>query len=236
MNKETRDREKYSDVADERKSGAATAVIIISTLLLLYFWPEIKTTKEIPQKQVEIAPPLDFKELDLKDLKVEQKEGGQSTANNNPNNKTNSRNKLTSNQKGGDETPSGSERQSDNPFGDGGTGDDGDRFGRNGNGNNGEGPDDRGNGTTGGTADRKLLNPPAIPQYEINYDCKISLKVSLNDDGSCRSVTVIKRESNCNDITIINDVVARVKRTIRYSLKTTGTKDHAFFIVRIDSR
>ena len=61
MNKEARDREKYSDVGDERKSGAATAVIIISTLLLLYFWPKIETTKEIPQKHVEIAPPLDFK-------------------------------------------------------------------------------------------------------------------------------------------------------------------------------
>ena len=236
MNKEARDREKYSDVGDERKSGLATAAIIISTLLLLYFWPKIETTKETTQKHVEIAPPLDFKELDLKDLKVENKEGGQSTANNNPNRKTNSRNKLTSSQTGGDETPSGSERQSDNPFGNGGTGDDGDRFGRNGNGNQGDGPDDRGNGNTGGNADRKLINTPSIPQYEINYDCKISLKVTLNDDGSCRTVTVIKRESNCNDINIINDVIARVKRTIKYNMRTSGAKDHAFFIVRIDSR
>lgn len=36
MNKEARDREKYSDVGDERKSGLATAAIIISTLLLLF--------------------------------------------------------------------------------------------------------------------------------------------------------------------------------------------------------
>ncbi|MFM7299992.1 MAG: hypothetical protein ACKO1R_02510, partial [Crocinitomicaceae bacterium] len=162
---------KPSNFNDEHKSGVATAVIIISTLLLLYFWPKIETTKETTQKQVEIAPPLDFKELDLKDLKVENKEGGQSTANNNPNRKTNSRNKLTSNQTGGDETHSGSENKSKNPFGNGGTGDDGNRFGKNGNGNQGDGPDDSGNGIKGGNADRKLINKPSIPQYEINYDC-----------------------------------------------------------------
>ncbi len=107
-------------------------------------------------------------------------------------------------------------------------------FGRNG--NQGDGPDDSGNGNRGGNADRKLINQPSIPQYEINYDCKISLKVTLNDDGSCRTVTVIKRESNCNDINIVNDVIERVKRTIKYNTRTSGAKDHAFFIVRIDSR
>jgi len=232
----SKDDEKPNFFNDERKSGIATAVIIISTLLLLYYWPKIETTKETPQKQVLIAPPLDFEELDLKELKVENKEGGQSTANNSPNRKTNSRNKLTSNQTGGDETPSGSKRQSDNPFVNGGTGDDGDRFGRNGNGNQGDGPDDREIGNTSGDTDRKLLNKPNIPQYEINYDCKISLKVILNDDGSCRIAKVIKRESNCNDINIVNDVIARVKRTIKYNMRTSGAKDHAFFIVRIDSR
>ena len=240
MNKEVEKKEKPIFFNDYRKSGAATAVIIISTLLLLYFWPKIETTKETTQKQVEIAPPLDFKELNLKDLKVENKEGGQSTANNNPNRKTNSRNKLTSNQTGGDETPSGSERQSDNPFGNGGTGDDGDRFGRNGNGNHGDGPDDRGNGNTRGNADRKLINQPSIPQYEINYDCQIVLKISLNDNGTVRAIKWInkmgKEETNCNDINIINDVMERVKSTIKYNTRTPEAKDHAFFIVRFESR
>ncbi|MBM3455793.1 MAG: hypothetical protein FJX80_11685 [Bacteroidetes bacterium] len=234
MNNGKSHREKYSDVNDERKSGVATAVIIISTLFLVYLWPKIETTKENPQKQVVIVPPLDFKELDLKDLKVENKEGGQSTASNNLNRKTNSRNKLTSKQTGGDETPSGSQSQSGSNFD--GLDDDGERMGNNGKGNQGDGPDDRGTGNTSGDTDRKLLYKPNIPQYEINYDCKISLKVILNDDGSCRNAKVVKRESNCNDINIINDVIARVKRTIKYNMRTSGAKDHAFFIVRIDSR
>jgi hypothetical protein len=233
MNKEVEKKEKPIFFNDERKSGAATTVIIIATLLLLYFWPKIETTKETTQKQVEIAPPLDFKELNLKDLKVENKEGEQSTANNNPNRKTNSPNKLSSNQPGGDETPSGSKNQTNNFNG---LNDDGKRMGDNGNGNQGDGPDDRGNGNTGGNADRKLINKPSIPQYEINYDCKISLKVTLNDDGSCRTVTVIKRESNCNDINIVNDVIARVKRTIKYNMRTSGANDHAFFNVEIEAR
>jgi hypothetical protein len=232
MNKEVEKKEKPIFFNDERKSGAATAVIIISTLLLLYFWPKIETTKETTQKQVEIAPPLDFKELDLKDLKVENKEGGQSTANNNPNRKTNSRNKLTSNHTGGDETPSGSERQSDNPFCNGGKGDNGDRFSRDG---SGDPVDDPGK-VPGGNAERKLINQPSIPKYDTDKDLKITLKVTLNDDGSCRTVTVIKRESNCNDYNIINDVIARVKRTIKYNMRTSGAKDHAKFTVRIDSR
>ena len=204
------------------------------------------------------------KELDLSDLKVELKEDEKYVAP--PDKKTYSRNKLTSNQTGGDEIPSGSERQSDNPFGNGGTGDDGDQFGRNGNGNQGVGPDgksggagddgdrfgrngngngngnqgdgpyDRGNRNTGGNADRKLINKPSLPQYEINYDCKISLKVTLNDDGSCRTVTVIKRESNCDDINIVNDVIAKVKSTIKYNTRIPEAKDHAFFTVIIETR
>jgi hypothetical protein len=204
------------------------------------------------------------KELDLSDLKVELKEDEQYVAP--PEKKTNSRKKLTSNQTEVDETPSGSERQSDNTFGNGGTvndsdqfgrngnenqgvgpngnsdgtGDDGDRFGRNGNGNHGDGPDDCGNGNTRGNADRKLINQPSIPQYEINYDCQIVLKISLNDNGTVRAIKWInkmgKEETNCNDINIINDVMERVKSTIKYNTRTPEAKDHAFFIVRFESR
>lgn len=214
-------------------SGGSTVIILSLLFFLLFSWTfELEEKEE--QAMVEIAPPLDFQELNLNDLKVDASKSGSSTANNSPNRKTNNPNKLVSNKTGGDETQSGSQKPSNNPFGNGGTGDNGNGFGNSGTGN-GDGNDSRGNGGGTGIA-RILLQTPSIPQYEINYDCKISLKISLDDQGKATYIQVVKRETNCNSQTILKDVIERVKRSIIYNKRLENAVDYAFFTIKIESR
>lgn len=214
-------------------SGISTTLIVSLFLLLLFAW-EIDLNEQEEQAMVEIAPPLDFKELNLNDLKVDANNSGKSSSNNNKNNKTNNPNKIVSNKNGGDESKPGSKNQSNNPFGNGGTGTNGNGFG---NGDNGTGNGDDSRGNSGGPGiERILVRTPSIPKYEINYDCKISLKVYLKDDGTARSVSVVKKETNCNDQSIINDVIAKVKRGILYNNRKENAIDYAFFTIKIESR
>ena len=232
MNKKVNDLMKPQKNRDYFSAGS-TVLILSLLFLLLFSWTfDLEEKKE--QAAVEIAPPLDFQELNLSDLKVDASQSGSSTANDNPNRKTNNPNKIVSNKTGGDETQTGSKNQSNNPFGNGGTGDTGNGFGDGGTGS-GEGDDPRGNGGGKGIA-RILISTPSIPQYEINYDCKISLKISLNEQGRATGVQVVKKETNCNSQTIIKDVIDRVKRTILYNKKLENALDYAFFTIKIESR
>ncbi|MBM3160239.1 MAG: hypothetical protein FJZ66_02800 [Bacteroidetes bacterium] len=155
-------------------------------------------------------------------MKVENKEGGQSAANNSPNRKTNSRNKLTSNQTGGDETPSGSKRQSKNNF-EGGLDDDRERLGRTPKGED-PGPDDPRKGNT----EREVLNNPVIPppSRRLGDDVfYITIKVFLNNDGTCKSVSWLSSKPILYDQEYKDKVKEAVKRTIKCSARKPGQQD-----------
>ncbi|MFM6934891.1 MAG: hypothetical protein ACKOXP_05565 [Flavobacteriales bacterium] len=105
-----------------------------------------------------------------------------------------------------------------NYFGSGGNG------GETGSGNgpfggSGSGPDD-GNGPGRGTGSGKArvrLNNVNLPQYDIDVDCRVGLKITINSDGVITDCRSIKSVTTCTSQSIINDVINRVKQQVKFN-------------------
>lgn len=89
------------------------------------------------------------------------------------------------------------------PFGGVGNGDE----------NGGVGP---GRGGGSGKA-RTRQNNVVLPQYNIDIDCRVGLRLTINDDGTVVSARSIKSVTTCTDQSIINDVIRLVKQQVRYN-------------------
>lgn len=116
-----------------------------------------------------------------------------------------------------------------NPFGNGGnntsgsgagTGPFGDDVGQGGNGPNGPGS---------GSGGRVRLNDPNTSGIIPDHDATINLKVTINADGKILAVSNIPSQTTTTDQTIINQVISRVKRDVKYS-KAPGTANTTQYI------
>ncbi|MES2800509.1 MAG: hypothetical protein V4638_10875 [Bacteroidota bacterium] len=119
-------------------------------------------------------------------------------------------------------------QHSENPFGTGGSGTTGQGAGNSpfgndvGNGGNGTGPG-------AGTGGRVRLNDPNTSGIIPDQDATINLKVTINDQGAILSVSNIPSKTTTTDQTIINKVIAAVKRDVKYS-KSPGTTNATQYI------
>lgn len=143
--------------------------------------------------------------------------------------KVNSGNSQNHNTNNNTTNTSSSTKHSENPFGTGGSGTTGQGAGNSpfgsGVGNGGDGPGGPGSGAGG----RIRLNDPSTNNIIPNQDATINLKVTINADGDVISVSNIASKTTTTDQTIINKVIAAVKRDVRYS-KAPGTPNAVQYI------
>lgn len=117
-----------------------------------------------------------------------------------------------------------------NPFGTGGSG------GGNGAGNgpfggSGSGNDDGGIGPGRGNGSGKArvrLNNVVLPQYNVDIDSRVGLRLTVNADGSVVNARSIKSVTTCTDLSIVNDVIRLVRQQVRYN------KDSGAPMVEVD--
>ena len=192
-------------------SGFASICIVAVLLLLLFSW-KLKEADPPVKAKMEVAPPLDFKELNLDELKVESKSSSSKPSQNK--NKSKSKN-LTSNKKGGKESKSGGNNKSNDPFG-GGNGADVDGFNK----DIGDRPDVGDKPDGGGSTkkiERKLITSPSCGPYTARYSSTIVLSLTLNDDGSINYASV---SGTCQDSDLKSKVKNCIKKYARYNAKT----------------
>lgn len=134
--------------------------------------------------------------------------------NNNINVKVNSGN---SNKTNGNNTQNGpsTSHVGNNPFGSGGNG------GGTGAGNGPFGGigGGEGNGEGNGVGDGKnriRMNDPKLPEYAIDFDSKINLKLTINANGDVVNASYIRSIGTTIDLKIINEVIREVIKQVHY--------------------
>jgi len=241
-----------SRIADPRdiKIGWISAVISIILILILFFILTYQIADPPPQDVV-LMTETTLEELDLKELKVETGGAGGGTPSNDPidkpkeqiqqvltsktgqtTTKTGSSNKT--NGENPNNTPT-STNQSSNPFGSGGSGNGNGAgngpFGGAGDGVDGDGPSGAGDGKA-----RTRLNDAVLPSYDTDFDSRIHLKLTINSNGDVVSASVIQSKSTCTDQRIINQVIAEVKRQVKYKKDPSSGLVYAFYTVQIEAK
>ncbi len=156
------------------------------------------------------------------------------TGNNNINVKVNSGN---SNKTNGNNTQNGpsTSHVGNNPFGSGGNG------GGNGSGNgpfggNGGG---EGNGEGNGVGDGKnrvRLNDPKLPEYAIDFDSKINLKLTINANGDVVNASYIRSIGTTIDLKIINEVIREVIKQVHYKKDKDAGLAFTYLTVSLHAR
>jgi hypothetical protein len=131
--------------------------------------------------------------------------------------------------------PTSSPHQSTDPFGSGGNG------GRDGSGNGpfggpGNGAVENGPGGKGTGKPRVRLNNVTLPQYDIDVDCRVGLKITINADGVITDCRSIKSVTTCKSQTIINDVISRVKQQVKYNKEKGATLAQADYTIALNAR
>lgn len=124
---------------------------------------------------------------------------------------------------------------STDPFGSGGNG------GRGGSGNGPfggpeNGAKDGGNGGVGTGKTRFRLNNVNLPQYDMDVDCRIGLKITINADGVITDCRSIKSVTTCKSQIIINDVISRVKQQVKYNKEKGATLTQVDYTIALNAR
>jgi len=136
------------------------------------------------------------------------------TGNSNIDVKVNSGNSNKTNGNNTQNGPSTSQR-GNNPFGSGGSGG-GTGAGNGPFGGNGSG---EGNGEGNGVGDgrnRIRMNDPKLPEYAIDFDSKINLKLTINANGDVVNASYIRSIGTTIDLKIINEVIREVIKQVHY--------------------
>ena len=140
------------------------------------------------------------------------------TGNNNINVKVNSGN---SNKTNGNNTQNGpsTSHVGNNPFGSGGNGE-----------GNGEG-----NGVGDGK-NRVRLNDPKLPEYAIDFDSKINLKLTINANGDVVNASYIRSIGTTIDLKIINEVIREVIKQVHYKKDKDAGLAFTYLTVSLHAR
>ena len=241
------------NIHDKRVGIVAAILFMILLGITLYL---IKYTIADPPPKPYVQPAVaEMTELEFKNLKLDGGTGG-GTPSDDPvdptpkpqteqvltkpdNPKTSSAsgksNKNTS--KTTKDNPPSTTKEAPNPFGDGGQkgGKGGGTAGKFGNDNNTAGP---GKGPTGGGGDAKdriRLNDPQTNDIASSENHKVSLRLTIDQDGKVVDVRNISSMTTTVDQRIINQVIAVVKNQVRYNKKPGAELQQVFLTVNINA-
>ena len=98
-----------------------------------------------------------------------------------------------------------------------------------------------GGGTDGGGAGpsrgrgRVRMNNVSTPQYNIDVDCRVGLKLTINSDGIVTDCRTIKSVTTCTNQTIINDVIRLVKQQVRFNKDPGAPLEQAVYTIRLNA-
>ncbi|MBI2259413.1 MAG: hypothetical protein HYU67_11025 [Flavobacteriia bacterium] len=125
-----------------------------------------------------------------------------------------------------------------NPFGNGGSG--GGTNGGNGNGfgaDNGEGSGSGGGkGNGSGDKARIRLNDPNTEGIFSDYNCKISLKLTINAEGDIiKAENIVAKTTTTNQI-VINQVIANVKSQVKYNKKIGSIPEIVYLTINLSAK
>jgi hypothetical protein len=99
----------------------------------------------------------------------------------------------------------------------------------------GSGASGSGSGSGPGKS-RTCLNNVSLPSYDIDYDCNISFKLTINENGDVESASCIKSRTTCVDQRIINQVISEIVKQVKYDKSIGSNLTFAFLTISISSR
>lgn len=105
-------------------------------------------------------------------------------------------------------------------------------------GGSGSGTDDGvGPGKGGGSGKARVrLNNVSTPQYDLDVDCRVGLKLTINAEGIVTDCRSIKSVTTCTNQTIINDVIRLVKQQVRFNKDPGSPLVQADYTIKITAR
>ncbi|MFT7344591.1 MAG: hypothetical protein ACI9XP_001176 [Lentimonas sp.] len=232
---------------DERYAIIAAVFFLVAIFIVL-----VLITFQIadPKPEPFVQPATtELQELELESLKIEVGGGSAGepsdqpvsppkpqvqeilTKKDNPDTKVNtgkgSANTATSSQN----TPT-NQVESTNPFGSGGSADNGSgggKFGKD-TGVSGTGPQGVGDGSG-----RTRLNDPKVDDIVSDDNHKIHLRLTINSDGSIVDVRNISSKTTTTDQRIINQVISSVRNQVKYNKKESSALEIVYLTVTLSA-
>jgi hypothetical protein len=83
---------------------------------------------------------------------------------------------------------------------------------------------------------RVRLNNVSTPQYDIDVDCRVGLKLTINPEGIVTDCRPIKSVTTCTNQSIINDVIRLVKQQVRFNKDPGSPLVQADYTIRLNAR
>jgi hypothetical protein len=104
-------------------------------------------------------------------------------------------------------------------------------------GGSGSGTDDGVPGKGGGTGKARVrTNNVSTPQYDIDVDCRVGLKLTINAEGIVTDCRSIKSVTTCTNQSIINDVIRLVKQQVRFNKDPGSPLVQADYTIKLTAR
>lgn len=82
---------------------------------------------------------------------------------------------------------------------------------------------------------RVIVNHAIVADYDIEFDSKLSLKLSINSDGDVVSAVCIKARSTFTDQKVIDDITSRIVQQMKYSKSSRTEIEYSFFTIQLMS-
>ncbi len=226
--------------------GSVVALLILFMILMMITY-QIADPKPEPFKQ---PAQTELEELELENLKVDVGGGSQGsptdepvtepkpetqqvlTKKENPTTKTITGKGTKTNAPNSKNEPSNSTK-SDNPFGTGGSSDSGPgsgKFGNDSGSDSGTGP-----GGVGDGSGRIRLNDPQVDDIVSDDNHRINLRLTINAEGNIVDVRNIASKTTTTDQRILNQVIAAVKRQVKYNKKSGATLEIVYLTVNLSA-
>jgi hypothetical protein len=226
--------------------GSVVALLFLF-LLLIFFTYQVADPKPEPFQQ---PAQTELQELELENLKVDVGGGSEGspsdepvteprpetqqvlTKKNNPTTKTTT-GKGTKTNSPNSQNDASNTKKSNNPFGPGGSGQNGTGSGQFGNdtgSGNGSGP-----GGVGDGAGRTRLNDPQVDNIVSDDNHRINLRLTINAEGNVVDVRNIASQTTTTDQRILNQVIAAVRKQVKYSKKSGATLEIVYLTVNLSA-
>lgn len=228
-------------IEDNRKGIAAAIAFLLITLFLLFF---IKYSEPDPAK-VTIPIPILMGESGIEDFEINNGGGGAPSQNVDPNPATENPKEQPTQEKSDLQTVTGTgssnnntapseSSEAANPFsgtGSGGYGTSGSGTGFGSDTGPGSGSGEAGTGAAG---DRiRISNISSKPKTPNDEVCKISLKLTVNSQGSVLRADVIRTQTTATNQRLIDEVIGFAKKEVRYKEKPGARDEITFYTVTV---
>jgi hypothetical protein len=234
---------------EDERIGIISAAIFLLILAMILFFVTYQVADPAP-KPYEIPAATEIEEIVLKDLKVDLGGGAQGAPSDDPisppkpqtqkvlTKKDNPDTKVNSGQGSANTAPNSqneatNSKKSANPFGSGGSSNDGNgsgAFGRDNAGVSGNGP-----GGIGDGKGRIRLNDPKTDDISSDDNHIIYLQVTVNSEGRVVDAKSISSKTTTTDQRIINQVIAAVRGQVRYNSKPDAALEVRYETIRLNA-